>query len=147
MLALSQVFAAILELVPEPPGWRPRGPVDPRVDPEALAAFALAEIAHPELPLRFAFERAQDAREVLRPSVPDTGEVLRPGVPDTPTARWSEPPTDGVAVMVPAVHRWADTDRSGDWIAGDRGEAEWPLEPLGVRIIRPGSAFRSDRPD
>ncbi len=133
MLALSQVFAAIFELLPEPPGWHPRGPVDPRIDPEALAAFGLAELAHAELPLRYAFERAQDARD-----------VWRWGVPDAPTASRPETPPGDPTLAAPVADLPAVADLPGLRTAGDDAGVEWPSAPLRGHVIRPGSAFGPD---
>jgi hypothetical protein len=155
MLAFSQVLDRIAALVPEPPGSRSRGPVDPRIDPAALAAFGVAELAHPELPLRFAFERAQDAMDEMDEWVRD-GPTTSPGAPrqavSAPMGQALDRSTTELPTIEPAAlglpaQEWTAaglptiTELPDGWAADGRAEAEWRSAPSDTRIIRPGSAF------
>jgi hypothetical protein len=133
MSLASQILASIVDSLPAPPDARVRGPVDPRLDPDALAAFARHELSHPELPLRYAFERARDARDEqlerghgwtpARPAAP-AGAAFAADTIGTPT-QWTS-----TIVEVPV----GGTD-------GHRPEVEWQVRRLGASIIRSGNAL------
>jgi hypothetical protein len=80
MSALRQLLDSLMSLIPVPRSIDDTpGPVDPRVDPDALEAFGRAEIigtgqptdaGHP-IVRRFSTERAADARALRDATTPD----------------------------------------------------------------------------
>jgi hypothetical protein len=80
MTAIRRVFEWLLSMVPVPRSVDDRpGPVDPRVDPDALEAFGRAEITGQgqssfggkPIIRRFSTERAADARAARDATPPD----------------------------------------------------------------------------